>query len=121
MPEDPAGLSAELTKIRFTLHSNSSLLQIKLKSFTDAKSSADNALEIEEKETVPNQDRAKALYRKALALQGLKDDDEAAKNLEKAQELAPGDVALTNALRDAKKKAAEQARKEKAAYSKFFS
>ena len=120
-PEDPKELSAELTKIRFILHSNSSLLQIKLKSFADAKSSADNALEIEEGEIVPKQDRAKALYRKALALLGLKDDEEAVRHLDKALELAPGDAAISNTLHDAKKKAAEQARKEKAAYSKFFS
>ena len=119
LPEDPAGLSKELTQIRFTLHSNSSLLQIKLKSFEDAKSSADNALEIEG-QGVPSQDRAKASYRKALALLGLKDDEGAVRSLERAQELAPGDVAITNTLHDAKKKAAEQAKKEKAAYSKFF-
>ena len=118
---DPKDLSTELTKIRFALHSNSSLLQIKLKSFADAKKSADDALEIDKGEVVLNPDRAKALYRKALALLGLKDDEEAVKNLEKALELAPGDAAITNTLQDAQKKAAEQARKEKAAYSKFFS
>lgn len=121
LPEDPAELSTELTKIRFTLHSNSALLQIKLGSFEDAKSSADNALEIKDAGLVPDQDRAKALYRKGLALRGLKDDEEAVKNLEKAHQLAPGDSAITNTLQDAKRKAAEQAKKEKAAYSKFFS
>ncbi len=121
LPDDPKELPAELTKIRFTLHSNSSLLQIKLNSFADAKSSADNALDLDEKQVVSKQDRAKALYRRALALLGLKDDEEAVKTLEKAQELAPGDAAITSTLHDAKKKAAEQAKKEKAAYSKFFS
>lgn len=121
LPNDPAGLPAELTKIRFTLHSNSSLLQIKLNSFADAKSSAENALELDEKPVVSKQDRAKALYRKALALLGLKDDEEAVKTLEEAQKLAPGDAAISNSLHDAKRKAAEQAKKEKAAYSKFFS
>ena len=117
LPDDPAQLTKDLTHLRFTLHSNSALLQIKLKSFQDAQSSADNALELEE---VPNQDRAKASYRKALALLGLKDDEEAVKNLETAQKLAPGDAAITKELSAAKKKAAEQAKKEKAAYKKFF-
>ncbi|KAL9130130.1 MAG: hypothetical protein Q9217_001604 [Psora testacea] len=117
LPEDPAELSQKLTHLRFTLHSNSALLQIKLKSFGEAQSSADNALEIEE---IPNQDRAKASYRKALALLGLKDDEEAVKNLETAQMLAPGDTAITKELGAARKKAAEQAKKEKAAYKKFF-
>lgn len=116
-PEDPPELSKDLTHLRFTLHSNSSLLQIKLKSFQEAQSSADNALELEE---VPNQERAKASYRKALALLGLKDDEEAVKNLETAQKLAPGDAAITKELGAAKRKAAEHAKKEKAAYKKFF-
>lgn len=117
LPEDPPTLSKELTQIRFTLHSNSALLQIKLKAYEEAQSSADNALELEE---VSNQDRAKASYRKALALLGLKDDEEAVKSLETARKLAPGDVAITKELSAAKKKAAEQAQKEKAAYKKFF-
>lgn len=117
LPEDPPELSKELTHLRFTLHSNTALLQIKLKSFEDAKSSADNALELGE---VPAKDRAKASYRKALALLGLKDDEEAVKSLETAQELAPGDAAITKELSAAKKRAAEQAKKEKAAYKKFF-
>ena len=115
--EDPPELEKELTHLRFTLYSNAALLQIKLKSFEDAKSSADNALEIEE---VPSKERAKASYRKALALLGLKDDEEAVKNLETAQKLAPGDVAISKELGAAKKKASEHAKKEKAAYKKFF-
>jgi peptidyl-prolyl isomerase D len=117
LPEDPPELSKELTHLRFTLHSNAALLQIKLKSFEDAKSSADNALALDQ---VSDQDRAKASYRKALALLGLKDDEEAIKSLEMAQKLAPGDVAISKELGAAKKKAAEQAKKEKAAYKKFF-
>lgn len=117
LPEDPPELSKDLTHIRFTLHSNSSLLQIKLKCFADAQSSANNALELEE---VSNQDRAKASYRKALALLGLKDDEEAVKTLETAQKLAPDDATISKELGAAKKKAAEQAKKEKAAYKKFF-
>ena len=118
-PQDPADLSKELTQLRFTLHSNSSLLQVKLKAYHEAQDSADNALGLHE-ELVSNQDRAKASYRKALALLGLRDDEEAVKSLETAQRLAPGDTAITKELNAAKKKAAEQAKKEKAAYKKFF-
>ena len=117
LPEDPPELSKGLTHIRFTLHSNSALLQIKLKDFAEALKSADNALELGE---VSDQDRAKASYRRALALLGLKDDEEAVKSLETAQRLAPGDVAISKELNAAKKKAAEHAQKEKAAYKKFF-
>ena len=115
--QDSPELSKELSHIRFTLHSNSALLQIKLKSFQEARTSANNALEVGE---VSNQDRAKASYRKALALLGLKDDEEAVKTLETAQKLAPGDAAISKELGAAKKKAAEHAKKQKAAYKKFF-
>ena len=119
-PDDPETLKKELKQLRFSLHSNSSLLQIKLRAFSEAQSSANNALELDEEEIVSNQDRAKASYRKALALLGLKDDEEAVKSLETAQKLAPGDTAISKELNAAKKKASEQAAKEKAAYKKFF-
>ena len=115
--DDPPELSKDLTQVRFTLHSNSSLLQIKLKAFDDAQKSASNALELGK---VPDADRAKASYRKAMALLGLKDDEQAVKDLEIAQKLAPGDPVITKELGAAKQKAAEQAKKEKAAYKKFF-
>ena len=117
--EDPKELSKQIKQLRFTLHSNSSLLQLKLKSYEAAQSSADNALELGE-DGVSDQDRAKAYYRKALALLGLKDDEGAVKSLETAQKLAPGDAAISKELGAAKRKAAEHAKKEKAAYKKFF-
>lgn len=117
LPEDPPELSKALNQIRFNLYSNSALLQIKLKSFEEARNNAENALGIKD---VSDQDRAKASYRKALALLGLKDDEEAVKSLETAQKLAPGDAAISKELNAAKKKAAERAKKEKAAYKKAF-
>ena len=117
--EDPKELVKQITQLRFSLHSNSSLLQLKLRSYEAAQSSADNALELGEHE-VSDQDRAKAYYRKALALLGLKDDEAAVKSLETAQKLAPNDAAISKELGAAKRKAAEHAKKEKAAYKKFF-
>ena len=117
--EDTKELPKQVKQLRFTLHSNSSLLQLKLKSYDAAQSSADNALELSE-DGVSDQDRAKAYYRKALALLGLKDDEGAVKSLETAQKLAPGDAAISKELGAAKRKAAEHAKKEKAAYKKFF-
>jgi peptidyl-prolyl isomerase D len=114
--QDSADLGPQLTAIRFTLHSNSALLQNKLKAFGDAKQSASNALELK----VPDADKAKAYYRRAIAEIGLKDDEEAVKDLEAALKLAPGDPAITKELSTTKKKAAEQAKKEAAAYKKFF-
>ncbi|KAI4257320.1 MAG: hypothetical protein LQ352_001670 [Teloschistes flavicans] len=115
--DDPPDLPRQLTAIRFTLHSNSALLQNKLKSFEEAQHSATNALE---QKDIADADRAKAFYRRALAHQGLKDDDKAVKDFEEAIKLAPGDAAITKELSATKKKITEQSKKEKAAYKKFF-
>ena len=115
--DDPPETAKQLKAIRFTLHSNSALLQNKLKAYEDAKTSASHAIDISE---VAETDQAKAYYRRALAKAGLKDEDEALKDLETASKLAPGDPAIAKELSAVKKKAAEQAKKEKAAFKKFF-
>lgn len=117
LDEDPVELGQQLTAIRFSLHSNSALLQIKVKAFNDALKSASNAIELE---NIPDADRAKAYYRKALANGGLKDDDQAVEDLEEALKLAPSDAAIKKELGIVKKKRADQEKKEKAAYKRFF-
>ena len=116
--EDPKELEGQMKTLRFTLQSNSALLQNKLKAFDDANKSASNALDIS---GIQDSDRAKAYYRRGLAKEGLKDEDEAVKDYEEALKCAPGDPAITKQLSAVKKKAAEQAKKEKEAYKKFFS
>ena len=115
--EDPEELSSQLTSIRFTLHSNSALLQNKLKAYEDAQKSADHALD--QKKT-PGSDRAKAYFRRATAREGLKDTDEALKDYEQAAKLAPEDSAIKSHIVGLEKKIAEQEKKQKAAYKKFF-
>ena len=117
LKEDPAELAQQLTTIRFSLHSNSALVQIKLNAFDDALKSASNAIELEK---IPDADRAKAYYRKALANNGLKDADQAVEDLEQALKLAPGDAAIQKELGVVKKKRADKEKKEKAAYKRFF-
>ena len=115
--EDPPEMAHQLCCIRFTLHSNSTLLQNKLKSFGDAKQSASHALGIE---GISEAERAKAYYRRALANVALKDDDEATNDLQSASKLAPTDPAIAKELITVKKRAADHAKKEKAAFKKFF-
>lgn len=115
--DDPPELPKQTSALRFTLHSNSALLQNKLKAYEEAHKSATHALE---QEDIAGTDRAKALYRKGMASQGLKDDEQAVKDFEEALKLAPGDAAITKELSAVKKKLAEQSKKEKAAYKKFF-
>ena len=115
--EDPPETADQLKTIRFALHSNSALLQNKLKAYDDAKTSASHALDIK---GIAPADQAKAHYRRALALVSLKDDEGALKDLEAASKLAPRDPAITKELAAVKKKAADAAAKEKAAFKKFF-
>ena len=115
--EDPPDMARQLCNIRFTLHSNSALLQNKLKTFENAKSSASHALDIE---GILEADRAKAYYRRALANVGLRDDDGATNDLQLASKLAPADPAISKELVTVKKRAADHAKKEKAAFKKFF-
>ncbi len=107
----------QLTELRFSLNSNSALISNKLKAFDDAAKSATFALEVP---GISHTEKAKALYRRAVAEVGLKDEDSALKDLEEAVGLVPGDAAITKELATVKKAVADRARKEKAAYSKFF-
>jgi peptidyl-prolyl isomerase D len=115
--DDPADTGKQLSSLRFTLHSNSALLQNKLKMFDEANTSATYALEVAD---LADAERAKAHYRRGTARMGLKDDDEALKDFEAADKLAPGDAAITKDLAAVRKKTQDQIRKEKEAFKKFF-
>lgn len=117
LDEDPPELTQQLKTIRFSLHSNSALLQNKVKAFEDALDSATRAIEIEGIAAV---DKAKAYYRRALAKVSLKDDDQAIVDLEEALKLAPGEPSIIKELGIVKKRVADKVKKEKAAYKKFF-
>lgn len=107
-----------LDSLRFTLNSNSALLNNKLKSYEEAARSATLAFEVP---GITDVEKGKALYRRAVAEVGLKDEDSALRDLEEASKLVPGDAAVTRELTGVKRMIAERAKKEKAAYSKFFS
>jgi peptidyl-prolyl isomerase D len=117
---DPKELASQMAALRFTLHSNSALLANKLKRFADARTWAGFALDTAEAAGAKDGDKAKAYYRRAVALVGLKEEDEALKDLEAAGKLAPGDVAIMNESSRVKKLIAQQERKEKEVLKKFF-
>jgi peptidyl-prolyl isomerase D len=116
---DPEDLDPKVKALRFTLHSNSALLASKLHQFRDAKIWAGYALETAA--DAKDADKAKAYYRRAVAERGLKEEEEALKDLLEAAKLAPGDAAITNEIAKVKKSLQEQEKKEKDAARKFFS
>ncbi|KAI0201917.1 cyclophilin-like domain-containing protein [Astrocystis sublimbata] len=107
----------KLSALRFTLNCNSALLNLKLEAWGEAENSAASALAVA---GISDAEKGKALYRRALALIKLKDQDEAVKALQEAQKLVPNDAAITRELDTVKKQAAARTAKEKAAYKKFF-
>jgi peptidyl-prolyl isomerase D len=114
---DPPELWGALQTMRFTLHSNAALLNNKQKNWRDAMDSATKALSISE---ISGTDKAKALFRRATAKIGVKDDEGAVKDVSGANECNPGDAAIVHLLESTKARIAEKKQKEKEALKKFF-
>ncbi|KFA77235.1 hypothetical protein S40288_01249 [Stachybotrys chartarum IBT 40288] len=118
LDDEPESTRKEFDALRFSLNSNSALLNIKLEQWDDAVRSAASALAVP---NITDAERAKALYRRGLASARLKDEDGALRDLKEANQLAPTDASIAKELASVKARAAERTAKEKAAYKKFFS
>lgn len=117
---DPKELGEQMKALRFTLHSNSALLANKISRFVQAKRWAGFALDTAEVAKAKDADKAKALYRRAVAAIGLKEEDDAMKDLQEALKLSPGDAAITNEIAKVKQAVKAREAKDKAAAKKFF-
>ncbi|KAL4895540.1 peptidyl-prolyl cis-trans isomerase D [Aspergillus ambiguus] len=117
---DPKELEGQMKALRFTLHSNSSLLANKLGQYRNGQSWASYALEVAPAANAQDADKAKALYRRAVASSGLKEEDAALKDLEEASKLAPNDAAIANEIARVKKAIKDREAKERATARKFF-
>lgn len=118
---DPKELDGQMKSLRFALHSNSSLLANKVGQYKNGQTWAGYALEVAGAAGVKDADKAKAYYRRAVAWSGLKEEDEALKDLQEASKLAPSDAAIINETNKVKQAIKNQEAKEKAAAKKFFS
>jgi peptidyl-prolyl isomerase D len=114
---DPPDTGKQLNALKYSLQANSALLQLKLEDWDGAIHSASNALEVP---GISDAEKGKALYRRALARKAKKANDEAIADLDEALKLVPGDSAIINEREQVKKRAADQLKREKAAYAKFF-
>lgn len=103
----------EVETLTLSLHLNLALLYIKQDSHKKALASADDALKIDS-------GNPKGLYRKALALEALKDFREALATLKAAVAAAPEDSALAKAQTRIQAKLTAETQKEKRMYSKMF-
>jgi peptidyl-prolyl isomerase D len=117
LDNDPPTLGPALNSLKISLYSNSALLQNKTSNWVDAAESATKALEIE---GISDKDKAKALFRRAQATIGKRNDDEALADLEEAGKLAPGDSAIVKELDGVKRRVKERREREKKAYKNAF-
>ncbi|KAH0612133.1 uncharacterized protein H6S33_010185 [Morchella sextelata] len=118
LDNDPPELFKNIQALKFVLLSNSALLQNKQKLYREADESASKALDIPD---ITGTDKAKALFRRAMAKAALKDDEGALEDLKEADNYAPGDAAILKDLNAAKDRVHAKKEKEKQAYKKYFS
>ncbi len=107
----------ELRKLRYSLNSNIALLSAKLGKHDDAIKHAGFALDVE---GISEKEKAKALYRRAIAKAATKDEESALEDLAVADKLVPGDGLVEQEIKRLKAKTAERLAREKKVYAKAF-
>lgn len=101
---------AELRELQAVLHSNLAMAYLKLKLWPKALHAANSVLELDK-------DNAKGVYRRALALEGMKDYDGALQTLAGKED----DAACAKLQKRLKAKADQERERQKKMYSKMFS
>lgn len=117
LENDPPELGKNLNSLKITLHLNSAQCYIKQENWERAGFSATAALEIDD---ITEAEQGKAYYRRALAKAGLKDDEDAVRDLEEAQKVTKGDKAVEAELAKLKKRAADREKKQRSALKGAF-
>ncbi|GAA5893929.1 hypothetical protein JCM8208_001281 [Rhodotorula glutinis] len=131
LPERDLALEAQYATLRLSLLLNSALVALKVGGTSAAQlgvKAASRALRLDgDPEQVPmakrltEADKAKALYRRAMARTLLKEEKEAVEDLEEAAKLQPDDAAIRKELAAAKSRIEDRKKRARAAYGKMFS
>ncbi|GAA5848752.1 hypothetical protein JCM9279_002932 [Rhodotorula babjevae] len=131
LPERDLALEAQYATLRLSLLLNSALVALKVGGTSAAQlgvKAASRALRLDgDPEQVPmakrltDADKAKALYRRAMARTLLKEEKEAVEDLEEAAKLQPDDAAIRKELTAAKQRIEDRKKRARAAYGKMFS
>lgn len=117
LDSDPPELGKQLDALKISLHLNSAQCYLKQENYERANYSTTAALEIK---GITEAEQGKALYRRALAKSGLKDDEDAIKDLEQAQQYVKGDKAIESELARLKKRAADREKRQRSALKGAF-
>ncbi|KAL0945835.1 hypothetical protein HGRIS_012118 [Hohenbuehelia grisea] len=124
LPEDsPPELRDSYDALLAPLLLNSALAGVRAQptSSTNAEIAVNSATRALDRLELNTADKAKALYRRALARVILKNEDEAEKDLVEATKLVPDDQAIASELAKVRQRRKEKRDKEKKAYKKMFS
>jgi len=123
LPDDaPPELKDSYDALLTPLLLNSALAATRIQppSSTDAEVAVTNTTRALTKMQLNTADKAKALYRQALARIILKDDEQAEKDLTEASQLVPDDSAIKGELSKLRHRRKEKRDKEKQAYKRLF-
>lgn len=114
---DDADMQTDID-LKVSLYLNVAMMALKLNKNQEAIDAAQNALDVG---NVDAKSQAKALYRMGTAYVNLKDEPTGIDKFNAALKLQPNDAAIVQAVARANAQVAERKKKEKAAFSKFFS
>ncbi|XP_042348700.1 peptidyl-prolyl cis-trans isomerase D [Plectropomus leopardus] len=107
------GAQKKLEPTALSCFLNTAACNLKMQLWQDAVDSCNEALELDQANT-------KALFRRAQAWQGLKENSKAMTDLKKAQGIAPEDKAISNEMKRVQLKIQEEKEREKKIYAKMF-
>ncbi|KAJ7614132.1 peptidyl-prolyl cis-trans isomerase [Roridomyces roridus] len=122
LPEDAKEVQASYDALLAPLLLNSALVAVRVQptNATNAKIAIQCASRAFNTLQLSPADKAKALYRRALAHTIVKDEDEAEKDLVAALAIVPDDAAIASELAAIRKRRKEKRDKEKKAFKKMF-
>ncbi|XP_034454897.1 peptidyl-prolyl cis-trans isomerase D [Hippoglossus hippoglossus] len=103
----------KLNPVALSCFLNMAACKLKMQLWQEALESCNEAQDLDQANT-------KALFRRAQAWQGLKENSKAMIDLKKAQKIAPEDKAINNELKRVQLKIQEEKEKEKKIYAKMF-
>ncbi|GAA5870552.1 hypothetical protein JCM8547_002046 [Rhodosporidiobolus lusitaniae] len=128
LPERDVPVELQLATARLSILLNSALAALKsgdnelcVKQASRVLNTDGDADKEEGRKTLSEGEKAKALYRRAMARSAMKADKEAVADLEKAAELQPEDAAIKQALAAAKQRIEDRKKRARAAFGKMFS
>ncbi|RIA97345.1 peptidyl-prolyl cis-trans isomerase D [Glomus cerebriforme] len=117
--DDPPELERKFYSLKIPCYLNKAACALKLNNRQSAVDDTTTVLEMSP-EYLSDTDKAKALYRRGSAKVGMKDEEEAIKDLQEALKLNPKDAAIVKEMAIANQKIQAREKAQKKAFAKMF-